>query len=280
MGTDAMTQGALWLAVVGLALLLGGLVVVVRPPAAVRAAWLARARAGRALAGARGRHAAHVRQAERAVRRAERRHSAAVGELDRRVVALEDPRGRRLDGFGPVTLHELRLLTPAGEVPLDGVEATVDTAGNLSVTKRATLTRLALGGLVLGPLGAVLALGFQKRRTVDDRELYLMLEAGPASCVVTLEPDAGAQVRAFAVQVNAAAAAVTGTRARIAAELADTRARLAATKEDVSDLEAARAALAAARVEPGHLGAIAAAEARLAAARRAWVETRGGPASS
>jgi len=151
----------------------------------------------------------------------------------------------------------------------------VDSAGNLSETKRATLTRLAVGGLVLGPLGAVLALGFQKRRTVDNRELYLLIEAGPASCVLQVKPDAGTSVRAFAVQVNARAGGVAHVRRSIAGELADARTRLAATREDVSDLDAARAQLAATREDVALLGAVSAAEAAFARANQQWTRLRG-----
>ncbi len=242
----------------------------VRTPAATRTAGWAMLRARISLARARASHRAAVRRADLGVRRAERRHTAAIARLDRRIVELEDPRGSRVVAFGPVVLHERSLITPAGEVALDGVEATVDSAGNMSVTKRATLTRLAVGGLVLGPLGAVLALGFQKKRTHDDRELYLLIEAGPASCVLQVKPDAGTSVRAFAVQVNARARGIVQIRAQVAAELTDVRARLAATREDVSGLDAARQRLVAAHQDVRLLGAVSDAQARLAGARQRW----------
>jgi hypothetical protein len=269
-----MDGGEVAAVVVGLVLLVLLVVTGVRVawlPVETRAAGWALFRARLALGRARTAHAATVRRAESGVRRAERQQSAAIAAVDRRIVELEDPRGRRVDAFGPVTLHELRIITPAGEVPLDGVEATVDSAGDLTETKRATLTRLAVGGLVLGPLGAVLALGFQKRRTIDNRELYLLVEAGPASCVLQVKPDTGAAVRAFAVQVNAAASGVERARARNATDLAAARAQLAATREDVSALESARARLGEVRSDARLLAAIAAAEADLSAARTRWV---------
>jgi len=268
MGTGAalaVTLGAVLLFVVG-----SFAVRVARMPAEVRAGAWDVLRARGSLLRARWAYGAAMQRARLGVRWAERRHSSAVAAVDRRIVELEDRRGRRVDAFGPVTLHELRIITPAGEVPLDGVEATVDSAGNLSVTKRATLTRLAVGGLVLGPLGAVLALGFQKRRTHDNRELYLLIEAGPASCVLQVEPDAGTKVRAFAVQVNARAGGIEQIRAHIAAELAAARAELTATREDVADLDAARQRLTDARVDMGLLAAIAEAEAALSEAQERW----------
>jgi hypothetical protein len=277
MGSSGVATVVLF--VVGAVLLVGLALVVMRVarlPAEARSAGWALLRARLALGRARGAHAAAVRRAESGVRRAERQQSSAIAAVDRRIVALEDPRGPRIGAFGPVTLHELRIITPAGEVPLDGVEATVDSAGNLSETKRATLTRMAVGGLVLGPLGAVLALGFQKKRTVDHRELYLLIEAGPASCVLQVKPDTGAAVRAFAVRVNAAATGVARARARIAADLARARAELEATREDVSALETARGRLKAARSDVRLLGAVANAQTELATSRTRWMGV-GGP---
>jgi hypothetical protein len=256
-------------------LLTSAVVVIWRMPTAERRARLGVLRARAALHRSRQRHAALVRQAQRALARVERKHSSTVATLDRRLVELEDPRGRRLDGFGPITLHELRIVTPAGEVPLDGVTVTFDTAGNLSETKRTTLTRLAVGGLVLGPLGAILALGFPKRRTVDNRELYLLVEAGAASCVVQVRPDDGGRVRAFAVQVNAAASAVETRRRSIAAELERTRQRLEAVHEDHTALDAARERLRRARVDPAAVAAVTAAETTFAAARETLADVRG-----
>jgi hypothetical protein len=256
------------LGVAGL-LLVVAVVILVRIPPEERRARLDVLRAERALRRARSAHERLVRTAEREVARVEQRHSSQLAALDRRIVALEDPRGPRIDAVGPVTLYALRLVTPAGEVPIDGVQADVDAEGQLSVKRRTTLTRLAVGGALLGPLGAVLALGFPKRRTVDGRELYLLLEAGAASCVVQVHPDKGAQVRGFAVQVNAAAADAPRRRGAIAAELASARAELVATREDTSSLDVARESLAVARSDARALGAVADAERAVATAREA-----------
>jgi hypothetical protein len=260
------------------ALVVGGLLVaVVRQPKAERQARSGILRASVALRRARARHASLIRRAERRVARVEREHSSTLAALDRRIVALEDPRGRQRDSLGPVTLYELRIVTPAGEVALDGVEATFDTVGGLSEKKRTTLTRLAVGGVFLGPLGAILALGFPKRTKVDTRELYLLIEAGPASCVVKVKPDDGARVRAFAVQINASAAAVAARRSAIAADLAETRRLLANVREDHGKLDAARAELGEARTDGDALAAIGRAEAELAAARDRLAGTQRSP---
>lgn len=137
-------------------------IVVVRMPRDERRAHVTVIRAEHGLRRARRAHERSVDAAQREVGRVERRHSTQLAELDRAIVALEDPRGPRLDAIGPITLFALRLVTPAGEVPIDGVEADVDTEGSVRVHRRTTLTRLAVGGAVLGPIGAVLALGFPR----------------------------------------------------------------------------------------------------------------------
>jgi hypothetical protein len=270
MDTGALVAVAVTVVLVGVLVAL-----VLRIPADERRARLGVIRADVALRRARAAHASLVRAAERGVRSAERQHSSQLAELDRRIVALEDPRGARLDALGPVTLHALRIVTPAGEVPLDGVEATVDTAGALTERKRTTFTRLAVGAAAFGAVGAILALGFPKRTKVDGRELYLLVEAGAASCVVQVDPDDGARVRAFATQVNVAASLVTERREATARELAEARAELAAVREDHSVMDVARERLAAARVDADALARIAAAERGLAAAGDVLAAVRG-----
>jgi Short C-terminal domain len=79
----------------------------------------------------------------------------------------------------------------------------VDTAGNLAIGKRATLTRMATGGLLLGPLGAVIGgAGFKKDKQYDTWELYLLVEAPEFESIGEFEPQYGAQVREFAVDVH------------------------------------------------------------------------------
>jgi hypothetical protein len=271
---NVMDAGAL-VALVVLLVLLVALVLVLRVPVDERRARIDVVRAGLALRRARAAHASLVRTAERGVRSAERQHSSQLAALDRRIVALEDPRGVRLDSLGPVTLHALRIVTPAGEVDLDGVEATVDSAGALRERKRTTFTRLAVGAATFGAVGAILALGFPKRTKVDDRELYLLIEAGAASCVLQVDPDDGARVRAFATQIDAAASLVAERRTATARELAEARAELAAVREDHSAMDAARERLAEARADAPALARIAAAERELAQARGALAEVRG-----
>ncbi|MGH9298702.1 MAG: hypothetical protein ACRDZT_02160 [Acidimicrobiales bacterium] len=149
----------------------------------------------------------------RAIREAEAELSRCQSAYDREVVAatqhldaLRDVNGKRLGKLHGVTLFERMIATPQGTVSLIGARAGVDTAGNLAVTKRATLTRTVAGGLVAGPVGAVLGgAGFKKTKKIDARELYLHIDAPTLSCVVQCPPDAGARVRSFAAAINTAA---------------------------------------------------------------------------
>ncbi len=263
-----MGTGGTALAAGVLLILITGSILFFRIPAEEREVRWGVIRAGLALRRARAAHEGLVRSAERAVRRTERQHSANLADLDQRILRLEDPRGVRLDALGPVTLHALRIITPAGEAPLDGAQATVDRAGALTERKRTTFTRLAVGAATFGAVGAIVALGFPKRKQVDNRELYLLIEAGAASCVLQIDPNDGARVRAFATQINAAAGLVAERRAATARELAAARAELEAVREDHSAMDAARERVLEAREDPSALRRTHAAERALAEMQR------------
>lgn len=253
-GTGPMSAAALVVALLLLVLLGGSIwawwsgwhrlpVALRRPPEHVRSARGERVAAAQQARRAGRARRRELRDADRRVSTAERSRIARLTELEQQLRELGDPRGRRLADFGGCVLHEFVLVTPGGEVVLDRVEASVDTAGNLSVTKRATLTRMAAGGFLLGGLGAVLSLGFQKKQQQDTRELYLLLDAGPASVVIQAVPDAGPEVRRFASQVNAAASDVAARRDRRQHEFEaarDERADVSADRSAIEDATAHR----------------------------------------
>ena len=67
---------------------------------------------------------------------------------------------------------------------------------------------MAAGGLLFGPIGAVVAgAGFKKDREHDARELYLLVETPDFASIGEFEPRHGAQVREFTVDVNNASRA-------------------------------------------------------------------------
>lgn len=76
---------------------------------------------------------------------------------------------------------------------LDGVTATVDTAGALN--SRITASRILLTG--------VFALAWRKKK--DDRELYIMVDGPAYSMVARVDPKRGADARKFAAGINTSA---------------------------------------------------------------------------
>lgn len=104
----------------------------------------------------------------------------------------------RIAKVGSVKVFEDRVETPDGRHLLDDQTAfTVESAGNMSATRRHTLTRAA----VLGPFSV-----FTPKATKhDDRELYFVVEHPEWASVTKLNPDAGANARQAAAAANLAA---------------------------------------------------------------------------
>lgn len=111
---------------------------------------------------------------------------------------------RKLGQCGGVVLYEHALVTPHGTIDLesDPASATVDSAGSIMETRRTTLTRMATGGLLFGPLGALGGGMVKKKGKFDSRELYLVIESGSVASIVQCDPNAGPQVRQFAMSIN------------------------------------------------------------------------------
>ncbi len=182
-----------------------------------------------------------IREAEAEVRRSQRDYDQSVAAALEHLEAACDERGRRLGTCHGVTLFERAIATPQGTVSLVGVRAEVDTAGNVAVTNRATLTRTVAGGLLAGPVGAVVGgAGFKKTKQIDTRELYLRIEAPTLSCVVPCPPDEGVQVRSFA-------AAVTTAASRASIEAPQRPERIRAAHQQLALAQAARGPIEAAQ---------------------------------
>lgn len=117
---------------------------------------------------------------------------------EKKLKALRSPQPIA-DCSGVALYDDYRVMTPEGEHDItESTKATVDTAGNLSVTRRGTLTRFALLGF--GP-----ALLFKKKDVHDRRELYLLLEDSEWASVVACNPDEGLSARKLAQAINLAA---------------------------------------------------------------------------
>ena len=138
----------------------------------------------RALAERRKRLEAATRQFEAARKAHSQRVSAARKARDATRM------GRKLAGgsiwssgqLSKVALYEGTIVTPDGTHALTSdVRATVDTAGNLMVTRRHTLTRAAL----LGPF----SLFAPKSVTHGENEVYLLIESDNFASVVQCRPE-------------------------------------------------------------------------------------------
>ena len=99
---------------------------------------------------------------------------------------------------GKIRVFEDRVETPEGTHPLDAqVNATVDSAGNMMVTRRHTLTRFALIG--------VFSVFTPKATKHDNRELYFLIEHPEWASIAKLNPDRGMGARQAAQATNVAA---------------------------------------------------------------------------
>jgi hypothetical protein len=198
-----------------------------------------------------------IRTAEKRVTIARSSYEAAVRELERELAALRTPDGRRLGAYQGITLHELSVSTPQGKSSLIGATAAVDTAGNLAVTRRATLTRTVAGGVLFGPVGALIGgAGFKKKTEHDSRELYLMVETTSLVAVVKCPPDHGPQARSFAAKIQTAAKHVQQIAADRPRRINDVEMRLAAVRNDTKSVEGAERSLAEANADPVMLATI------------------------
>ena len=116
-----------------------------------------------------------------------------LAEAKARLSALAPPPVLTCTG---ASLHEGYVVTGDGTYYIGpSTKATVDTAGNIAVTRRATLTRFALLGF--GP-----ALLFQKKQVHDARELYLLIEDDDWMTIVACDPSEGEKVRRVAARIN------------------------------------------------------------------------------
>lgn len=188
-------------------------------------------------------------------------------EVKKAKSALEYASGygmRKVGSFHGLTLYEHQLMVPSGIMGFETghVRVTIDTAGNLVQTQRATLTRMAAGGLLLGPLGALLGGMYKKKEMQDTRELYILVESDTIGAVLPLDPDQGPKARRFAAMVQSTAngaPARAQQREQSVAQwqrylddmmvqrfnaLAAPRAAAAAAEADTARLDAARAARA------------------------------------
>jgi hypothetical protein len=212
-------------------------------------------------------HVVAVKSAEGALKSTQKTCDREYSQAEGALRGAEKIGTRALSSYGTVRLFEDRVQTQDGTAYFSqgNVDATVDTAGNLAVTKRATFTRMAAGGLLLGPIGAVAAgMGAPKKKMHDTRELYLMVETPTFGSVVQCQPDDGPKVRQFAMAISNACRSFPSLEQQRTNAIAEASARLAdAQSRSAHAVQQAQLALQAAT---GDVGRISAAKAALGAA--------------
>lgn len=110
------------------------------------------------------------------------------------------------------------------------VRATVDASGNFFRHSRSTLTRMAAGGMLFGPVGVLAGGMVKKAKTHDTRELYLLIEGDEFAAVITCDPNYGPSAQHAAAAINQAAKTSNGLEERRAAGIASALERLEAAK--------------------------------------------------
>jgi chemotaxis protein histidine kinase CheA len=204
-----------------------------------------------------------IKTAQRSLKSAESAYERRVRQARATLAQLVDPDGKKLGSYAGITLYEMGIRTPNGGGPLIGASATVDTAGNLAVSKRPTLTRMAAGGLLLGPFGALGSLAFQKTNKHDSRELYLLVETTELSSVVKCPADDGLKARSFAAKINTVAKQAPEIAAARPQQVEAARKAVAAAESETGAVQSARAELARVEADPALADSVAVAQARL-----------------
>lgn len=145
---------------------------------------------------------------------------------------------------GTISFTGRTITTPNGTYPLDeNVTAAADTAGNLAMSSRSTLTRIAAGGLAFGPVGAIVGGVAKKSKMHDTRELYLLVEGAQFAAVLTCKPDEGQKVRQFAMSIVQASRSVKSLLAAREVAVDAALAAREAEEANTAPVEAAQRAL-------------------------------------
>lgn len=144
----------------------------------------------------------NVRRAQANLAKAKLSHTLKVGNAER---ALKKANGQGRERIGSyigknssgIELFRDRVVLSQKEHTFESgpVEATVDTAGNLAVTKRASAAKYLA-------LGSNFASLFKKTEKHDSRELYLLVEGTDFAGLVECRPDDGPKVRQLAVAIK------------------------------------------------------------------------------
>lgn len=144
-----------------------------------------------------------------------------ISVLKKDRLALEKQRDdlskfKRIDGIGGITLFQNRVVGSGRTLSLDSeISAKVETSGQVSYSvessgggSRPTLTRIALGAAVAGPLGAVVGGAAQKKKKIksttiqhDDRVLRIVISSDEGIIDANINPALESRAREFARNV-------------------------------------------------------------------------------
>jgi hypothetical protein len=205
---------------------------------------------------ARQEYAVNTKTAEKIVQVEHKAIWSRINEAEKQLVQATNYGTHKLASYGGVTLTETGLSTKSGWRGLSSdTKASVEVAGNFAVTSRSTFTRIAAGGLLFGAAGAVVGGVAKKNKTLDKRELYLLIEGTDFSEILTCNPDHGQEVRQFAAsirQVCLNSEAVLNRRTALIQEAEET---LSSVKADTNRLDGALQNLALVKANTARLAA-------------------------
>lgn len=201
----------------------------------------------------------------RRAREAEHNCSKRKLEADRQLraahdeVELAEAVGRqKVVGFkgrdGSIEAYENHIIVGDRSFEMStSVRATVNSSGNFFQHSRSTLTRMAAGGALFGPVGALAGGMVKKTKTHDTRELYLLVESDEFAAVITCNPNDGQSAQRAAAAINNAAKTSDGLEERRAVGIASGKEKLQAAQvahaSQVADAEADRRRLKGERSE-------------------------------
>ena len=148
---------------------------------------------------------------------------------------------RLIRNFRGINLYQDRIVTGEKEIALDSnVQAAVEADGQISYTpevkgggQRPTLTRMAVGGAIAGPLGAVIGMAAQKKKKIrtvthehDDREVTLTIVSNDGVICRTWSGEGPAEARQFVAQIQDAIISYPEVKKRVESERRETIAEL------------------------------------------------------
>lgn len=150
---------------------------------------------------------ATLRQAKKTYSRLEQSLEQRSSE-GRRAIREADVHGRnKLAEFsgidGKLILHEHTLTIKGNTYAITpDIRAEVSRTGEFTSRDRSTVTRIAAGGLLFGPAGAIAGGMVKKNKTNDLREIYILVESEEFAAVITCSPNSGMEAQQIVAEIN------------------------------------------------------------------------------